>query len=217
MDIQKEKGNKKVNNEKQINLERMYLEKTIALNDAIALWMHSGEPAPNWLIEAYERALIEYQNGGDFMQAMGLNYYEKSYGTSDKRKKHSNETKIKANIKHVLDDLSDIGKLSEPKLTPKGLGKTPKTKLLGLGKLTETERQKLYGVGLPKVIPQGGTKMLPIQAIKVLVDYLKMHHVKVIPKKEYLENLTAYQAVSLIFYGTINSESKIRRLTKKLN
>lgn len=90
------------------DLQKRYNKGTVALYDAIALWMHSNEPCPDWLKQEYESTLMKYQSGDDFMQMMGFDL-TKGKSTELKRSKQDTDIKSGANIKYILDDLAKLG------------------------------------------------------------------------------------------------------------
>lgn len=91
-----------------IDLEKHYSSGAIPLFDAIALWMHSNEPCPEWLKREYENTINAYNSGGDFMQMMGFDL-TKGMSTPEKRKQRDKDIQLSANLKHILNDLAEFG------------------------------------------------------------------------------------------------------------
>lgn len=93
---------------KSMDLEKYYHSGSIPLFDAIALWMHSDEPCPEWLKNEYEKTLNAYNSGADFMQMMGFDL-TKGRTTPQKRIKRDKDIKLSASLKYILSDLAGFG------------------------------------------------------------------------------------------------------------
>ena len=91
-----------------MDIQKHYLNGAIPLFDAIALWMHSNEPCPEWLKREYENSLNAYNSGGDFMQMMGFDL-TKGMSTPEKRKQRDKDIQLATNLKHILNDLVEFG------------------------------------------------------------------------------------------------------------
>lgn len=75
----------------------------------IYFWMSIGELVPEKLKNAYLKALMDFQDGGDFLQSMGLETGEKYKETPRKRQAMNHDLIIRANLMSVIDDLSKAG------------------------------------------------------------------------------------------------------------
>lgn len=93
---------------KSKDLLKRYSDGTVPLYDAIAQWMHSNEPCPEWLKYEYESALMEYQSGSDFMDIMGFDL-TKGRSTPHRRETRDKDIKSAANLRYVIKDLVEIG------------------------------------------------------------------------------------------------------------
>lgn len=90
------------------DLLKRYTDGTVPLYDAVAQWMHSNEPCPEWLKYEYESALMNYQSGGDFMEIMGFDL-TKRRSTKVKRAAKDNYIKAASNLEYILEDLVELG------------------------------------------------------------------------------------------------------------
>lgn len=90
------------------DLEKHYRSAAIPLFDAIALWMHSNEPCPEWLKREYENTLTAYNSGGDFMQMMGFDL-TKGKSTPSKRALQDRDIQLSSSLKYILSDLVEFG------------------------------------------------------------------------------------------------------------
>lgn len=75
----------------------------------IYFWMASGEPAPYLLKDVYHQALNDFNQGGNFMESMGLGTGDKYYETPRKRQVMDRDLTIRANLMPIIDDLSKAG------------------------------------------------------------------------------------------------------------
>ena len=75
----------------------------------IYFWMASGEPAPYLLKDTYHQALNDFNQGGNFMESMGLETGDRYCETPRKRQAMDRDLTIRANLMPIIDDLSKAG------------------------------------------------------------------------------------------------------------